>query len=426
MNQQRIEPVPPAAARPRRIDLASWLLREACRRQRPGQAMTEFTLVVPILLLVIYAMIIFALAIHTQIDFGNAVSTAVRKATVLGNGSTLPPAQVGTGAAAPVPNLEDIDSLIGQSMAQNLRSDDKGSIDSFDIQLEQSRIMPDALNNPDHTGTTQNIYKNTYCAIPAPSSAPAACKAVSATASVFGSGKPTFDQNAWDFIQASTGSTDPCQYYYETHQAQVVTYDTVANQGVATVTTYLDANERIILYQGVDRYTYPPLTLVSHTPTPGFVWDTRYPNPALYTNFQNGCGRVYYVDERPLAYQSSPPLSTLPTRYSVDWDCTYANPTPPDLPTSYVSYIPVTVPPAPVSPFKPQAVGHTCYYYPNERNIDVSSSSDFPLPDLVEVGLNYHYDPIPTEISSRTPLGQGFSLREHARGRLEPAPVPGG
>ena len=422
MNQQRSEPAPSPAARSRRIDTASWLLRQARRRQRSGQAMTEFTLVVPILLLVIYAMIIFALAIHTQIDFGNAVSTAVRKATVLGNGSTLPPAQVGTGAAAPVPNLEDVDSLIGQSMTSNLRSDDKGSIDSFDIQLEQSRIMPDALNNPDHTGTAQNIYKNTYCAIPAPSSAPAACKAVSATASVYGSGNPTFDQNAWDFIQANTGSIDPCQYYYEAHQSQVLTYDGVANKQVDTATTYLDAREQIVLYQTV--VTYPPLT---STPA-SITRDFRYPNPASYTapgGFQSGCNRVYYVENRPAVDQIPPVPVGSPTSYSVDWDCTYAN-APTNPPRSYVSFIPITILPALPSPFDARAVGHTCYYYPNERNIDVSSASDFPLPDLVEVGLNYHYDPIPTEISSKTPLGQGFSLREHARGRLEPAPIPGG
>ena len=238
----------------RRIGLAARAQVRARSLAQPGQAMTEFAIVAPLLLLIIYAMIIFALAIHTQIDFGNAVSTAMRQATVLGNGSILAPAAPNTGATSPNPNLEDVDALIGQALLQNLRSDDAHSVDSFDLQLQQSRIAPDALNNPDNTGTPQNIYKNTYCAIPVPSSASAACKAILAAAlRPYGARTPTFDQNAWNFILASGISSDPCTYYFEAHQAQVYTYDSGSNMTVVTRTTYLDKGEQIILYQEVER-----------------------------------------------------------------------------------------------------------------------------------------------------------------------------
>jgi len=403
-----------------RIHLVKRLQARAGRRARSGQAMTEFAIVVPLLLLLIYAIIIFALAIHTQIDFGNAISTAMRRATVLGNGSILPPAAVNTGATSPNPNLEDVDALIGQSLLQNLRSDDAHSVDSFDLQLQQSRLVKDAFYNPDGTGTPQNIYKNTYCAIPAPAGAPAACRSILAAAlRPYGPGSTTFDQNAWNFIQASGISADPCTYYFEAHQAQVYTYDSVGGLTVVTRTTYLDKGEQIILHQEVQSFYEvggAPTGLPAVTP---LVTDPRYPDPTLAANatLQAGCGRVYYVENRPTGSRS-PALIVGPVIYKPDWDCTYANTIPA---TSYLTLIPFTT-----SHFDHTAVGHTCYYYQNERNIDVSSDSDFPLPDLVELGLNYHYDPIPTEISSRTPLGGGFSLREHAQGRLEPAPLPGG
>ena len=97
MNQQRIEPAPQLDTCPKHTGLRAWLLREARRRQGSGQALTEFAMVVPLLLVIIYAMIIFALAIHTQIDFGNAISSGIRTATVLGDGSGLPNGQSAPG-----------------------------------------------------------------------------------------------------------------------------------------------------------------------------------------------------------------------------------------------------------------------------------------------------------------------------------------
>ena len=126
----------------------------------------------------------------------------------------------------------------------------------------------------------------------------------------------------------------------------------------------------------------------------------RYPDVGTYTTFRDGCNRVYVVDSRPTA-QQIPPALVGPNSYSSSWDCSYAYTL-----TSYSGG---------------GGGGHLCYYYPTERNIQVDSGGAFPLPDLVEVALTYLYDPIPTEISSKTPIGNGFTLVEHARGRLEPA-----
>ena len=373
MNQQRSEPAPSPSARPRRIDLASWLLREVRRRQRPGQAMTEFTLVVPILLLVIYAMIIFALAIHTQIDFGNAISSGIREATVLGNGGSLPAGQTG----------QDIDATVGQMMLQNLRSDDKDSVTQFSIQLEQARPanVPDADAT---TGIPGNTYRNTY---------------------LYDKPSKSFRLTALFLNQKYDGATvTACQYYYQAHVREVWTPRVIPPGHYTTDITYLDQAETIILKVASQGIADPQIDDLLPTgtvlPIPP---NLRYPNnPIADLTFLNGCGRTYYNDRDS---PSNPPAGQ-PTSYSASWDCTYAW-----IGTSFAGG-------------GASSPAYFCYYYPTERMVQLDSGTNFPLPDLVEVDLAYNYSPIPTEISTKTPLGNGFSLIEHARGRLEPNPVP--
>ena len=366
MNQQGIEPTVRPMNRPRCAALAARLLREAACRERSGQAMTEFTLVVPLLLLIIYAMIIFALAIHTQIDFGNAISSGVRTATVLGDGSALPVSQ----------SAQDVDAMIGQAMTQNLRADDRGSVTQFSVQLIQGRpaVVPDANAS---TGIPANTYEDVYKYYP---------------------GTQTFHQDAYDAapavsIPGVTDPTDPCQYYYQAHVVSRYTYNATTMVEHKSVITYIDQAELIPLWSVTDNVT----DILTVNP--------RYPDPnsVLYSSFQAGCGRHYAIDSRPLANRMTWTNTDVNVSYLSSWDCSYA----------YTG-----------AAYSGSNGGHLCYYYPTERNIQVDSGGAFPLPDLVEVALTYLYDPIPTEISSKTPIGNGFTLVEHARGRLEPASIP--
>ena len=365
MNQQRIEPAPQLGPCPKGMGLQVWLVREARCRQRSGQAMTEFAIVVPLLLLIIYAMIIFSLAIHTQIDFGNAISSGIREATVLGNGGSLPAGQI----------AQDIDATVGQAMLQNLRSDDRASVTQFSIQLEQARTVdvPDADAN---TGVLGNTYRNTY---------------------LYNVSSGSFNQSAWSTAQTYNGTA--CQYYYQAHTREVWTPITPGPGHYKTDITYLDQAEAVILNVTVPSGPTDPqiLNLLPTGTTLPIPVNQRYPN-----GVSAGCGRTYYND------RDSPPNPPAgqPTSYSPNWDCTFA--------WTGTSFAGGGV----------SSSTHFCYYYPTERTVQLASGTNFPLPDLVEVDLSYNYNPIPTEISSKTPLGNGFGLSEHARGRLEPNPVP--
>jgi len=422
MNQQRSEPAPSPAARSRRIDTASWLLREARRRQRSGQALTEFALVVPLLLLVIYAIIIFALAVHTQIDFGNAISSGIRAATVDANGLALANANVPDGThssptniSQPVPSqpsVLDVDNDIGNAMVANLRSDDQGSVQEFSVQLIQGRPggqpnMPDRTNTGplagdiqvETTGAPVNVYLNVYCAVPAPASAPVECRNPPLTPRAYNpQAAVSFDQDSWNWASHWPGISY-CKYYYQAHKV-------IAARGT---TVYLDRNENIVLYNDNQDIAgdntklfetgpgaFPPYNVLLGYPNPRYPKATDDPS-----GLGLGCGRVVGIGQ---SYPADD--AALPDLRNPPWDCSHA-------------WNPAAVAPAIASP------NNLCFYYPSERNTVLATGDKFPLPDLVEVKLQYLYNPIPTELSTKTPLGNGFTITEHARGRLEPAVLPG-
>src|SRR5690349_20735615 len=88
-------------------------------RAKEGQSIVEISLVLPVLLLVLFGIIEFALALHTAVDFNGAVSNGLRQATVIGADATN-------------------DDTIGQSLFKTMRTDDPNRASYFDIQLLQS------------------------------------------------------------------------------------------------------------------------------------------------------------------------------------------------------------------------------------------------------------------------------------------------
>lgn len=403
MNQQRIEPTPPCRACPQRMRPAMWVLRAARRRERPGQAITEFAMVVPVLLFVIYAMIIFALAIHTQIDFGNAISSGIRAATVDANGFGLANANIPDGThSSPTnisspnpaqPSVLDVDADIGNSMVANLRSDDRGSVQLFSIELKQGRPggQPNLPDGDPITGAPGNTYKNVYCAIPVLASAPASCQHLVTNSTPLSSYNTqaaiSFDQDAWNWASHWPG-VSYCKYYYQAHEVDAAGYRTV----------YLDRNQNIVLFNNnpdiVGDNTKLFEAAYPAAPTYDVLYqDPRYPrvgdDPDIATGLSKGCNRIVTAG-------GTYPADTSGTL----WTCS----------TAWVGAA---------------SLNNLCFYYPSERNTILAPGDNFPLPDLVEVKLQYLYNPIPTEISSKTPLGSGFTIVEHARGRLEPAVLPG-
>jgi hypothetical protein len=121
------------------------------RREQQGATIVEFAFVAPVLFLILFAIFQFAPAIHTQIDFGNALSTGIRTATIDGDGSILtqPENYPGTSTAM-LQSVRKIytDDNIGQSLLLNLRSDDVDRVNWYDVTLLQSRIPADSASNP--------------------------------------------------------------------------------------------------------------------------------------------------------------------------------------------------------------------------------------------------------------------------------------
>ena len=234
--------------------------------------------------------------------------------------------------------------------------------------------MPDA--NP-NTGVLGNTYRNTY---------------------LYNVSSGSFNQSAWSAAQVYNGTS--CQYYYQAHVREVWTPTGVGTTYYTTDITYLDELETIILRVASIGIPDPQISALLPTGTIlPIATNSRYP---VDSTLLGGCGRIYYNDRRS---PSNPPVGQ-PTSYSPSWDCTFAW-----TGTSFAGG-------------GGSSPSHFCYYYPTERTVQLASGTNFPLPDLVEVDLSYNYNPIPTEISTKTPLGSGFGLTEHARGRLEPNPVP--
>ena len=288
MNQQRIEPTPPCRACPQRMRPAMWVLRAARRRERPGQAITEFAMVVPVLLFVIYAMIIFALAIHTQIDFGNAISSGIRAATVDANGFGLANANIPDGThSSPTnisspnpaqPSVLDVDADIGNSMVANLRSDDRGSVQLFSIELKQGRPggQPNLPDGDPITGAPGNTYKNVYCAIPVLASAPASCQHLVTNSTPLSSYNTqaaiSFDQDAWNWASHWPG-VSYCKYYYQAHEVDRMYL------GSPVKTIYLDRNETIVLYNNNPDIAGDNTKLFEPGPSSSPLYNVQYPDP---------------------------------------------------------------------------------------------------------------------------------------------------
>jgi hypothetical protein len=295
---------------------------------RQGQSLVEFSLVLPVLLLVLFGIIEFALALHTTIDFNGAVSSGLRQATVIGADSTN-------------------DDTIGQAMFTSMRADDPNRANYFDIQLLQSRTLSD-------TGT--DTYENFYAYNP---------------------GTHAFAIDPYLYLQtvlASRGSIpSPCQYFYEAHEVRDV------NDSTRT-TVYLDQSQQIVF---------------SNPPPVGdpFGLSTHLASVLSDSSLLNGCGRIYDID-----YGAGSPPDGKSAYDTTNWTCARAG--------------------APA----PGVTGNLCYYYPNERINEINPllPDNTSLTDEVEVDLSYTYKPLGDYVTTHTPLGFGFSITEHARGRIEP------
>lgn len=293
---------------------------------RRGQSTVEMALAMPVLLLVIFAILDFALALQSEIDFNGAVSNGIRAATIVGADSTN-------------------DDTIGQGMLLNMRLDDPNRSNYYDVQLIQSRQLTDY-------GT--NTYKNFYA---------------------YNTSTHAFNVDPYAYVLALSGSIpSPCQYFYEAHAVYDV--DDPANSKV-----YLDQAEQIQI-----------------NPLPSgdsLGLSTHLASVMTNASLMLGCGRYYDVD-----YVTVP--SGDKTLFDeTDWTC--ANDGAP-------------------APHAPGAIGNLCYYYPEERINEINPllSDNSALPDEIEVDINYTYSPLGNVASTKTLLGRGFTITEHARGRIEP------
>lgn len=291
-------------------------------RPKPGQSMVEFQLIVPLLAIIIFGIIEFALAIHTEIDFNGAVSDGIRQATIVGADTTN-------------------DDSIGQAMFQTMRADDPDRSNYYTVELLQSRSLTDA-------GAT-DTYENFY---------------------TYNHATHSFNIDPYAYIAdvlASRGSVPtPCQYFYEAHE--------VVDVATGTPTVYLDQSEDIEL-----------------SPSPTSDTTEHLASALSNSDLLQGCGRTYYID-------GTPPESTDPVAYDTTWTC------------------------ANDGAAAPGITGNLCYYYPEERinSVEPLVSNDTGLTDEIEVDINYTYKPLGDFVASHSPLGLGFTVTEHARGRIEP------
>jgi Flp pilus assembly protein TadG len=327
---------------------------QAQRAGRPGTAMVEFGLVAPLLFLFMFAIIEFSLAIHTQIDYGNAISTGIRTATILGQDNVQNPQNRYTDDEIGY-SLLGIDPTSYQSNG-TMRGDDPRFANWYQLTLIESRTL-----------NTTDLFQNTY---------------------KYSGSTRSFDLDPYDYLQTAYGASAPsaCAYFYEAHEVTgVVEHDL---NGAATTTTenvyYLDAAEKIQIsptnyYPDVDSSG----NQVAVTPDPA----SHYPVNSLINCIDSTPGRSY-------SYGGS--LPTLLCDSGSGTDAAFLGHT-----------------------------GNLCYYYPNERTNSIDGSAEAQtdaaiLPDLVELSVNYTYRPFGTTVSSLTPLGLGFTITDHARGRLEP------
>jgi hypothetical protein len=285
-------------------------------------------LAMPVLLLLIFGIIDFALALQTMVDFNGAVSNGMRQATVVGSDSTN-------------------DDTIGQALLMNMRLDDPNRSNYYDVQLVQSRARTD---------TSANTYENFYA---------------------YNTGTHAFNVDPYAYLQnvlAARGSIPlPCQYFYEAHEVRDV--NTPSNDKF-----YLDAAEQILISPIP---TGDPLGIGTHLAS--VLSDSN-----LMTM---GCNRVYDVDFTTTAPDGKTSYDT------TNWTC------------------------ANDGAHAPGVTGNLCYYYPEERINEVNPllPDNSALPDEIEVDLNYTYRPLGNIASSSgTVLGAGFTITEHARGRVEP------
>ena len=157
-----------------------------------GQSMVEFALILPLFLLFILGIIVFALAIHTIIDYNGAIAAGIRQATLI---------NYATG------NASLNDDGVGQVLFQSMRSDNPDRANYYDIRLVESRAHPDA----DTDAGDYNAYENFYSYVRS---------------------NHSFSVDPYLYISQNLGNVPtPCQYFYGAH----------STGGVA----YLDQSERI-------------------------------------------------------------------------------------------------------------------------------------------------------------------------------------
>ena len=321
-------------------------------RAQRGQTLVEFSLVVPLLLLLIFGIIEFALAMHTTIDFGSATSEGIREATVLGSGAAL-------GEKTPPQNQADVDPIVSQHILQGLRGDDLAKINYYSIACVSPRTSSDA-STLSVLDCGANTYRNFY---------------------LWKTSLNSPDPNAYAYFLARANHTDwplpgggvpsACSYYYGAHTDTTTTPAMSDYLGPGTgmrLSGTLSSDDPPV----VDPRNYPPIAGVTTTP-PASIADPLWPQLWRDTS-GHLCGRV----------QTSPQ------------SC-------PQLPA--------------VSPA-------LCYYYPPQRMdyISTAALSD-PLPDLVQIELSFTYHPVISYIAAFTPLGKGFTIVDHAQGRIEPRQI---
>jgi hypothetical protein len=143
--------------------------------------MVEFTLVLPLFLLLIFAIIVFSLAVHTVIDYNSAVDDAVRQSTLIDYTS-------GTETF--------YDDAIGQAALLGMRSDNPDRANYYDVNLIQSR---------NHLDAGSNTYENFYS---------------------YNRGSHAFVIDPYVYIAQNLGSSapTPCEYYYGAHSLFGVDY----------------------------------------------------------------------------------------------------------------------------------------------------------------------------------------------------------
>lgn len=412
----------------------------AQRAGRRGTATVEFSLVAPVLLIMIFGIIEFALAVHTQVDYGNAVTAGIRETTVQGSNGT-------------------DDTVIASKLFQTMRQDDPDRANYFSIRLIAGRYFKHVDLDGDAT-----------------------CQTTNGDLTVETCPDTTDGDNNTQLVDTDNqgaGTTDAFTYYSDRDNDGDMNQDT-GTGGVVTDASFLadyggdlDLNN---LYMNL--YVYNTITHQFET-TPFFdsidltTYPNANPNPtnqmlhdfffSSLTDAAAGGGPSNTTDYCAYFYQSHIGLDG---KVYLDTNETIRiGPDPVNDPNAnaqaFLNFLStsaktaagtsdpaenlvagcgrdLSATPKPVLTCKAQGQyypflanlglppsGHLCYYYPNQRvnSIDTTAGASGidTLPDLVEVRVNYTYKPFGDYVTAHSPLGLGFTINETARGRLEPA-----